>query len=116
MITDRFRIGRRALASVTAAALALGAWGVVLLATTLVGSAGRPVAVFAVGGPDAALAAVLAAGGSIVEIRSTAVIAIATDPGFVLRLYEQGPLIVVRVRGAGCGPGTGFTTARRTLA
>ncbi len=83
--------------------VALAAWGAILVGTTFAGSAGKPVAVFAPGGPEAALAAVVAAGGSIIAIGPASVIAIADDPTFVLRLYEQGPLLVVGASAPGCG-------------
>jgi hypothetical protein len=48
---------------------------------------------------------VAAAGGSIVEIRRLAVIAISDEPGFVAALYSNGPLVVVGARKGGCGFG-----------
>jgi hypothetical protein len=111
MTTDTVLCARRLVPLVLAAPLVLVLWGLVLVAATLVQPAGRAVAVLAPGGPAAALAAVAAAGGAILEIRPTAVIAIAEDPAFVRRLYQHGPLIVVAARGPGCGIRAGFRSA-----
>jgi hypothetical protein len=116
MTIDRRRLLTRIVSLLMAAPVALCLWGLILVGITLVQPGGRPVAVFAAGGPEAALAAVIAAGGSILEIRSTAVIAIAEDPAFVRRLYAEGSLIVVGARGAGCGLGAAFRATPRTVA
>jgi hypothetical protein len=100
---------RKALAPLLLAApVVLSVWTAVLVTMTLLQPAGRPVAVFASGGPEAALAAVVAANGAILEIRANAVVAISEDPAFVGRLYREGWVIVVAARGAGCGLGAGF--------
>jgi hypothetical protein len=114
MTIDRSTLRKRVASLVLAAPLALSLWALILAGATLLQPGGRPVAVFAAGGPDAALAAVIAAGGSILEIRSTAVIAIAEDPAFVRRLYAEGSLIVVGARSAGCGLGAALRADPRT--
>jgi hypothetical protein len=115
MTTDRRQRRRRFLPFVIGAPVALCLWAAISVLVTLFQPAGRPVAVFAPGGPQAALAAVVAAGGSILEMRSGAVIAIAHDPGFVRRLYAEGALIVFRARGKlGCGLGTAFADRTTT--
>ena len=107
---------RRVFPLLLAAPVALALWGAVLVAVTLFQPAGRPVAVFAPGGPQAALAAVIAADGAILEMRSTAVIAVSTSPDFVRRLYREGPVVVIIARGVGCGFSSGFGPPRRTAA
>jgi hypothetical protein len=107
---------RRVAPLMLSAPVALALWGVVLVAVTLFQPAGRPVAVFAPGGPEAALAAVIAADGAILEIRSAAVIAVSKEPDFVRRLYREGPVLVIIARGVGCGFGVGFGPSRRTVA
>jgi hypothetical protein len=117
MTIDLYRLGRRLAPPLLASPIVLSLWGAMLVAVTLLQPAGRPVAVFAPGGPEAALAAVVAAGGAILEIRPMAIVAISEDSAFVRRLYEQGPLLVVGARGAGCGLAAAFRPApRRTTA
>jgi hypothetical protein len=116
MTIDPCRLRKRVVPLVVAAPLVLALWVAVLAGVTLLQPGGRAVAVFVPGGPEAALGAVVAAGGSILEIRSVAVIAIADDPGFVRRLYQQGPVIVVATRGAGCGIAAGLIRPPRTVA
>ncbi len=91
--------------------LGLATWAAIAVIVTLFPPAGRPVAVYSLGGPEAALDAVIAAGGSILEIRSNLVIAVSDDPGFVARLYAEGPLLAVLADG-GCG----FRKTKRALA
>jgi len=80
------------------AALALAGWAAVMLALPFLGPAGRQVAV--VGDPSAAVRAVARAGGEIVEIRRSAVIARASPAA----LYRAGAWLVVEGRLAGgCG-------------
>jgi len=88
--------------------LGLATWAAIAVIVTVFPPAGRPVAVYALGGPAAALDAVIAAGGDILEIRSNLVVAVSDDPGFVARLYREGPLVAVLADG-GCG----FGKARR---
>jgi len=96
--------------------LGLGVWILVSAVVSAFPPAGRPIAVFALGGTAAALDAVVAAGGEILEVRSGRVIAISDDPGFVPRLYGETPLIAVLAEG-GCGFGktkkTGVAAALR---
>lgn len=80
----------------------LGTWGVILLVLTLFEPAGRPVAVFAPGGVGPAIEAVAAADGYILQVRGGTVIAIATDEGFVPRLYRAGALLVLAASAGGC--------------
>jgi hypothetical protein len=84
--------------------LGLATWALIVIVVALFPPAGRPVAVYALGGPNAALDAVIAAGGAILEIRSNLVVAVSDDPGFVARLYREGPLLAVLAEG-GCGFG-----------
>jgi hypothetical protein len=84
------------------AALFFVAWGAAMLALTLFQPAGRPVAVFAGGGAAAALRAVVAADGYILQVRGDAVIAVADDSGFVPRLYRAGAIVVIEASAAGC--------------
>jgi hypothetical protein len=116
MTTERSGIGKALARLVTAVPVVLSLWLGVLVTTALLQPAGQPVAVFAAGGPEAALAAVIAADGSILEIRTHAVVAISGDPSFVRRLYREGGVIVVGARRAGCGLGAGFTRTGRTVA
>jgi hypothetical protein len=84
--------------------LGLAIWALIAVVVTLFPPAGRPVAVYALGGPVAALDAVIAAGGAVLEIRDNLVVAVSDDPGFVVRLYGEGPLVAV-LAAAGCGFG-----------
>jgi hypothetical protein len=84
--------------------LGLAAWAAIAIVVTVFPPPGRPVAVYAFGGTAAALDAVIAAGGSILEVRSNRVVAVSDDPGFVARLYGEGPLVAVLADG-GCGFG-----------
>jgi hypothetical protein len=84
--------------------LGLATWAAIAVIVTVFPPAGRPVAVYALGGPAAALDAVMAAGGSLLEIRGDVVVAISDDPGFVARLYREAPLLAVLADG-GCGLG-----------
>ena len=84
-----------------AAALALTGWAAVMVALPFVGPAGRQVAV--VGDPSRSVAAVLAAGGRIVEVRGRAVLARSDRPGFAADLYAAGAALVLEGRlGTGC--------------
>ncbi len=73
-----------------------------MVGATLAEPAGKPVAVMSGGGPAMALAAVAAAGGSLIEVTGTAVIAISNDPAFVRKLYAAGALLVIRASPGGC--------------
>lgn len=85
-----------------AALLALCGWAAVMLALPFVGPAGRQMAV--VGDRSEAVRAVLAAGGSVVEMKSGAVLARSDRPGFAAALYAAGAALVLEGRlGAGCG-------------
>ena len=81
--------------------LVLAAWLGSILVLTLFQSAGVPVAVIARGGA-AALSAVVAADGYILQVRGDTVIAIADDSGFVGRLYRHGALMVIQTPVGGC--------------
>lgn len=81
------------------APLVLLVWTAILLGATFLQGAGKPVAVFALGGSHAALAAVAAADGALLEMTSTSVIAISDDPAFVRRLYANGALLVLASAG-----------------
>jgi hypothetical protein len=81
--------------------LVAGSWALVMIAMPFVGPPGRQVAV--VGEPADAVRAILAAGGSIVEVRGRAVLARSAAPGFVAALYREGAGLVIEGRiGAGC--------------
>ena len=91
--------------------LGLATWALIAVAVTPLLPPGNPIAVYAWGGPRSALEAVIAAGGSILEVRSNAVVAVSDDPGFVARLYGQAPLLAV-LASAGCGFGGQLKKAR----
>ena len=96
--------------------LGLATWALIAIVVTLLPPGGRPVAVYALGGPRAALEAVVAAGGSIVEVRNNLVVAVSDSPGFVFRLYRQAPLVAVLADG-GCSVGrNGAGPVRRRFA
>jgi len=83
------------------AGLVLSAWSAVMLALPFLGPAGRQVAV--VGDRDAAVRAIIAAGGTVVEARGRAVLARSDRPGFAAALYREGASLVVEGRlAAGC--------------
>jgi hypothetical protein len=82
--------------------LVFAAWGGLMLALTLFQPAGRPVAVFAPGGVGAAIEAVAAADGYLLQVRGDTVIAVARDSGFVPRLYRAGALVVIAAGAGGC--------------
>jgi hypothetical protein len=83
------------------AALALGAWALVMVALPFVGPAGRQVAV--VGSRAEAFRIIAAADGRVVEARGGAVLAISDRPGFAARLYRAGAPLVLEGRiAAGC--------------
>jgi hypothetical protein len=84
--------------------LGLATWAVIALIVALFLPAGRPVAVYALGGPAAALDAVIAAGGAVLEVRGNRVVAISDDPAFVARLYGEAPILAVLADGS-CGFG-----------
>ncbi len=93
----------RALRWLGGASLVLGAWGAVMLAMPLVGPEGRTVAV--VGSGPEAIARVIAAGGKLVDVRDTVVLA-RGGPGFAFNLYREGATLVIEGRLAvGCGGG-----------
>lgn len=106
---ERPRLNLRTLgALLLGAPVALAIWGAVMLVLTLFQPAGRPVAVYAPGGAAAAIAAVVAADGYLLEVRGGTVIAIARDDGFVPRLYRSGAALVLAADVGGCivPPGT----------
>jgi hypothetical protein len=83
------------------AVVALAAWAAIMVAMPFVGPAGRQVAV--VGRAEAAVRAISAAGGQVVEVRRGAVLARSSDPHFPSRLYRAGARLVLEGRvGAGC--------------
>lgn len=86
------------------APLGLGAWALIRIATTPFLPPGGPIAVYAFDDTDAGLDAVIAAGGSILEVRPNAVLAASDDPDFVAKLYGQAPLLAISATG-GCGYG-----------
>lgn len=95
-ITEPAATGRYAVQVV----VVLLAWCAIMAAMPFVG-AGRQVAV--IGDPGRAVRAVIAAGGSVVEVRGNATLARSDDPGFVAALYRAGARAVVEGRiGAGC--------------
>ena len=88
------------------AALALSTWATIMLAMPVAGPAGRPVAV--VGDKVAAIAAIQAAGGQILEYRRGATLARSDRSNFTLALYRAGASLVLEGRGAsGCFRRTG---------
>jgi hypothetical protein len=74
-----------------------------LAGVTAVGATGQPVAVLVPGGNAAALTAVAAAGGKVVKVRGTGVVAISDSPDFVPRLYRAGAVLVLLAGTGGCG-------------
>jgi hypothetical protein len=84
-----------------------------LAGLTLARGAGEPVAVVAVGGPEAALAAIAAAGGDVLEVRGAQVIAISSSSAFVPRLYRAGALLVALAGQGGCGFGASRSSPPR---
>lgn len=82
--------------TVTGMALALIAWGLIVLALPFVGPEGRLVAV--VGNTPTAMRTIAAAGGQIVEVRRNAVLARSTQAGFVWALYRNGAPLVIEGR------------------
>ncbi|HEX8192954.1 MAG TPA: hypothetical protein VF552_08645 [Allosphingosinicella sp.] len=81
------------------AGLVAGSWTLVMIALPFVGPSGRQVAV--VGEPGDAVRAILAAGGSVVEVRGGAVLARSDRPGFAAALYREGASLVLEGRIAG---------------
>lgn len=86
---------RQLLQFAAGAMLAVGAWGAVLVALPFLGGPGRQVAVVA----DPA--AVVAAGGQLIDVRGGVVLARSDQPGFAAALYRQGARLVVEGRIAG---------------
>lgn len=83
------------------AGVVLAGWAALMVAIPFFGPGGRPVSV--VGNRAAAIRAVAAADGRIVEVRGRAVIARSDRPGFALRLYRAGAPLVLEGRiAAGC--------------
>ena len=78
------------------------AWVGAAEALTFLQPPGNPVAVVARGGLGAALAAVVAADGYVLQVRGDTVIAISDEPGFVARLYRAGALFVIITSTGGC--------------
>jgi hypothetical protein len=96
-------ITKRALRWCGAAALVLTAWSAVMLVMPLVGPSGRTVAMVG-SGPDA-IARVIAAGGTLVDVREHVVLA-RGGPGFAASLYRAGaPLVIEGRLAGGCGGG-----------
>lgn len=84
-----------------AAALVLAGWALILVALPFVGPAGRQAAV--AGDSAEGVRIILAAGGSVVEVRRGAVLARSDRPGFARRLYRAGAPLVLEGRiAAGC--------------
>lgn len=82
-------------------ASALVGWTLVMIAMPFLGPAGRQVAV--IGESAAAVRAVVAAGGRVVEVRRGATLARSERPGYVRALYAAGAPLVVEGRiAAGC--------------
>lgn len=85
------------------AALVLAAWAAIMVAMPFIGPSGRDVAV--VGDAPAAIHAIRAADGAVIDVRRGAVIARATKPDFVRALYAAGAPLVIEGRiAAGCFP------------
>jgi hypothetical protein len=82
--------------------LGLAAWALILVLVALFLPVRRPVAVYAWGGTSAALDAIVAAGGAILEVRGNLVLAVSDDPWFVAHLYREAPLVALLADG-GCG-------------
>lgn len=98
-----FMIIRRVGRWIALAALVLAAWAAIMLAMPFMGPSGRDVAV--VGDAAAAVRAIRAADGAVIDVRRGAVIARATRPGFVASLYAAGAPLVIEGRiAAGCFP------------
>ena len=84
------------------ATLVLAVWAAIMVAMPFIGS-GRDVAV--VGDAAAAVRAIRAADGAVIDVRRGAVIARAVRPGFVRALYAAGAPLVIEGRiAAGCFP------------
>ena len=77
-------------------------WAGAAEALTFVQPPGSPLAVVARGGMHAALAAVVAAGGYVLQVRGDTVIAVSDEAGFVPRLYREGALLVMLTGAGGC--------------
>lgn len=91
---------RRAARWTALAALVLLGWVAIMLALPFIGS-GRQVAV--VGNGAAAVRTIIAAGGSVVEVRRGATLARSDRAGFVAALYSHGAPLVIEGRiAAGC--------------
>lgn len=85
------------------ATLVLAVWAAIMVAMPFFGPAGRDVAV--VGDPAAAVRAIRAADGAVIDVRRGAVIARAVNPRFVRALYAAGAPLVIEGRiAAGCFP------------
>jgi hypothetical protein len=83
------------------AALVLGLWTMVMIAMPFVGPAGRQAAV--IGDAAAAVRTIVAAGGTVVEVRRGATLARSDHPGFIVGLYVEGAPLVIEGRiAAGC--------------
>ena len=96
-----FTIIERGLRALAYTALVLSTIAAIMVALPFVGPAGRQVAV--VGEGAAAVRAVLAAGGTVVEIRDRAVLARSDRPDFAAALYREGASLVLEGRlAAGC--------------
>jgi hypothetical protein len=105
MTTEQRSFRRQAVPLLIGVPLALlGALLTVALAA-LFQPPGRAVAVISAYGAEAALDAVVAAGGSILSVRGVAVLATSDEPGFVPRLYAHAPILVLGAERGGCGFG-----------
>jgi hypothetical protein len=89
----------RAARAASIAGLVAGLWSLAMIALPFVGPPGRQVAV--VGEPGQSVGAVLAAGGTIVEMRGRAILARSDRPGFAAALYRSGAGLVLEGRIAG---------------
>ena len=83
------------------AGLALGGWAAIIAVLPFVGPAGRLTAI--PGDQGAAIRAVVAARGEVVEVRGGVVLARSDESGFARRLYRAGAPLVLEGRvAAGC--------------
>jgi hypothetical protein len=90
---------RRAARAAAIAGLVMTLWSLAMLAMPFLGPSGRQVAV--VGDPGEAVTAILAAGGTIVEMRGRTILARSDRPGFAAALYRNGATLVLEGRIAG---------------
>ena len=99
--TTERSLPRRLLVWTAGACLVLAGLAAIMLGLPFVGPPGRLVAV--IGEPATAVTAVTRAGGRIVEIHGSVVLARSPDGGFARRLYRAGASVVLEGRvAAGC--------------